>query len=432
MPERRTRTGVEIARTGTYNLSTGPHEFTRAQLQAALENAKFQAPVIGIGHTDPRFQIAAQDGDPAFGKVVNLRLADDGDLLVGDLTDIPAWLDDGMEIAYPRRSLEGRCDGDDLRLSSVKLLGTTLPGIKGLADLPAVLAASAAAGDSPVRQAQIATARFIAAATNVDDLRDAFYGSHPDNGEADWWSVQEVQINPNQLIVEHHVSGNETTFRVPWSVDADGNFTFGDMQQVAVQYVDIAAASGAHAVVYKAPGSRPAPTQREESIVDPKTLREQLGLAEDASDADVTAKLTELAARPDETAVKEQVAAAAEKAKTEAIAAAASTDDGETVKLDKATFAELKASAEKGAEAHKKIAETERDTFIAAAVGDGKFPPARVEHYTKRYDTDPDGTRAEIDALEKGVIPVKEIGASTNTDDTQLVTTGLFPQLQEA
>jgi hypothetical protein len=430
MPERRTRTGVEIARVGTYALSTGPHTFTREQLAAAVTHAQSQAPVIGIGHTDPRFNIPGQDGDPAFGKVVNLRLAEDGDLLVGDLDGLPDWLDDSMEIAYPRRSIEGRAEGNDLRLSSVKLLGTTLPGISGLADLPAVLAASAAQGGSVEEQARRITGVLVAASTNLDDLRDAFYGLHRDS-ENDWWAVQEVQINPNQLIVEHHVSGEETTYRVPWSVDQDGAFTFGDMQEVVVQYVDVAASSGDHAVVYKAPVTRPTPTQREESIVDPKTLREQLGLAEDASDEDVTAKLTELAARPTEDKVAEQVAAAAETAKAEAIAAAA--DDGETVKLDKATFAELKASAQKGAEAHRKLDEAERDSFIAAAIGEGKFPPSRREHYTKRYDSDAEGTRAEIEALEKGVVPVTEIGASTSDDigDT-LTTTGLFPQLQEA
>jgi hypothetical protein len=351
MPERRTRTGVEIARVGRYDLSTGTHEFTKAQLAAAVAHAADRAPRIGIGHIDPRFNPATHDGDPAFGRVVNLRLDQDGNVLVGDFDGMAAWLDENLDVAYPGRSIEARVKGDDMQITAVKLLGTTPPGISTLKDLASAIAASVADGETSEADAHVAIRVLLAS--------------------------PEATAAPE-------------------------------------------------------PESRPTPPKREESTVDPKTLREQLGLAEDASDADVTAKLTELAARPDETAVKEQVAAAAEQAKTEAIAAAASTDDGETVKLDKATFTELKASAEKGAEAHRKIAAAERDTFIAAAVGDGKFPPSRVEHYTKRYDSDPDGTRAEIDALEKGVIPVKEIGASTTTDDTELVTTGLFPQLQEA
>ena len=167
--------------------------------------------------------------------------------------------------------------------------------------------------------------------------------------------------------------------------------------------------------------------------MDPKILRTSLGLAEDASDDDVTAKLTELNARPTPEAVTEQVEAAAAKAKTDAIAASAG--DGETVKLDKETFASLKASAEKGETAFATIATRDRDSFIAASVQEGRFPPSRVKHYTKRYDSDPEGTKTEIEALEKGVVPVKEIGASTGGDaGNEIVSTGWFPQLatQEA
>ena len=344
MPNRRTRTGVEIARTGTYRLSSGEHTFTREQLAAAISHAQTQAPRIGIGHIDPRFNAAGHDGDPAFGLVRNLRLADGGDVLLGDFDGMAAWLDENLDVAYPGRSLEARVAGDDLRIDAVKLLGTTPPGISTLKDLATAIAASVADGETSEREAHVA-------------------------------------------------------IRTLWA-----------------------------APVPVAPAN---PPQREESIVDPKALRVQLGLADDASEEDVAAKLTELAARPTPETVAEQVAAAAEQAKTEAIAASAQSD-GETVKLDKATFEELKASAAKGAEAHAQIEASARTSFIAAAVQAGKFPTSRVEHYTKRYESDPEGTRAEIDALENGVVPVKEIGASGGDPDDMPVTTGLFPQLQEA
>jgi hypothetical protein len=431
MPERRTRTGVEIARTGTFRLSTGDHTFTREQLAAAKRNADSspQGIRLGIGHIDPRFNAAGHDGDPAFGRVVNLRLAEDGDLLVGDYTDIPDWLDDNLDVAYPGRSLEGPVSGDDLKIQAVKLLGTTPPGISTLQDLQQAIAASGDTSPAALLVTGNLREAFVAAGTNLDDLRDAFYALHPDT-DSEWWGVQEVQINPNQLIVEHHLNGTETTFRVPWAVQTDGSFTFGDLIEVAVQYVDIAAASGTHAVVYKAPGSRPAPIKREESIVDPKTLREQLGLAEDASDADVTAKLTELAARPDEATVQEQVAAAAEKAKTDAEAAiAASAPTAEHL-------AALQADAQAGREAREQQLQADRETFIAAALGDGKVPPAAKDSYLEQLSKGGDiekNTREFIDGLPKGTVPVTEIGASTSTTDgDQLVTTGLFPQLQEA
>lgn len=349
MPDRRTRTGVEIARVGTFDLSTGPFEFTRQHLANAVKHAATQAPRIGIGHTDPRF-----DGDPAFGLVKNLRLDEDGDLLVGDLDGLAGWLDDSLDVAYPGRSLEARVAGDDMRITAVKLLGTTPPGISTLKDLASAIAASVADGETSEEAARIAVRTLVA---------------------SDPAGITEPAIPATT----HH---------------------------------------------------------EEESTVDPKNLREQLGLAEDASDDDVTTKLSELLALPskDDVVSKTDHQAAIEQAKTEAVdaerqAVAAAAGDDDNVKLDRATYDDLKAAADDGRQARKKQVADERDAFIAAAVSDGKFPPARVEHYTKRYDSDPDGTKAEIDAPEKGVIPVTEIGASTSTESTELESTGLFPQL---
>ncbi len=349
MPERRTREGVEIARVGTFNLSTGPFEFTRARLASAVAKAKanegIRAARIGIGHVDPRFNPPDQDGDPAFGRVVNMRLVEDGDAIRGDYADMASWLADHIDVAYPGRSLEARVSGDDMEITAVKLLGTTPPGIATLKDLATAIAASVADDETSEADAHVAIRTLWAGPVPVPEL--------------------------------------------------------------------------------------PAIPKPKEHSMDPKILRTSLGLAEDASDDDVTAKLAEFAARPDEAAVAEQVAAAAAQAKTDAIAASAG--DGETVKLDKATFENLKASAALGVKAHDTLAENERTTFIAAAVGKGKFPPSRVEHYTARYKSDPDGTRAEIDALAEGVVPVEEIGASGgDTNEDTILTTGLFPQLQEA
>jgi hypothetical protein len=156
--------------------------------------------------------------------------------------------------------------------------------------------------------------------------------------------------------------------------------------------------------------------------MDPKILREQLGLAEDASDDDVTAKLAELNERPTEEQVEEQVSEKVDEKLPEAVAAARRREGsrrslGRRVTLDKAAFEELKASAAKGAEAHDRSSRGQA-TFIAAAVEKGKFPPSRVEHYTKRYDSDPDGTRAEIDALAEDVVPVTERGIAASSEET--------------
>lgn len=347
MPDRRRREGVEIARVGTYRLSTGEHTFTKPQLAAAVANASTQVPRIGIGHIDPRFNADGQDGDPAFGRVVNLRLDDGGNVLVGDFDGMASWLDENLDVAYPGRSIEARVKGDDMHITAVKLLGTTPPGISDLRDLATAIAASVADGETSERDAHVAIRTL--------------------------WASPESPAG-----------------QVP------------------------------------GPPANPIP---KEPHMDPKILRTSLGLAEDASDEDVTTRLTELNARPTPEAVTEQVAAAAQAAKDEAAAAiAASAPTAEHL-------AALQADAAAGREARELLANQDRETFIAAALGDGKIPPAAKDSYMAQLAKGGDiesNTRAFIDGLEKGVIPVKEIGASHGTDDEVLTTTGLFPQLQEA
>ena len=95
-PMTRTITGVELARVGTYNLSTGTHTFSRAQLASAVVNAAAKAPRLKLGHGDPRF-----DGEPALGLVRNLRTVQDGEVLLGDFEDVPGWLLEALPSKYP-------------------------------------------------------------------------------------------------------------------------------------------------------------------------------------------------------------------------------------------------------------------------------------------------------------------------------------------
>ncbi len=346
MPERKRRLGVEIARVGRYELSTGSHEFSRAQLAAAVAHSATSAPRIGIGHIDPRFNAAGNDGDPAFGRVVNLRLDQDGDVLVGDFDGMASWLDENLEVAYPGRSLEARVKGDDMQITAVKLLGTTPPGISDLKDLATAIAASVADGETSEADAHIA--------------------------------IRTLWASPEQP-----------------------------------------------AVIQPGPPVNPTP---KEPHMDLKILRTSLGLAEDASDEDVTAKLAELNARPTAEAVTEQVAAAAQTAKAEAIAAsAAAAPTAEHL-------AALQADAAAGREARELLASQDRETFIAAALGDGKIPPAAKDSYLQQLAAGgavEKSTREFIDSLPKNTIPVAQIGASHADDAPELTTTGLFPQFTE-
>jgi hypothetical protein len=148
--------GIELARAGTWNLKTGPITVTPGMLDdaarfAARENAR--PGYLKIGHTDPRFMAA--DGEPALGWLHNIRLEEDdqGDVLKGDLHDVPDWLAEAIPKHWPDRSIEGYADYTDadgqkygLVVDGLALLGVTPPGmssIRSLRDLPAALGVAA-------------------------------------------------------------------------------------------------------------------------------------------------------------------------------------------------------------------------------------------------------------------------------------------------
>lgn len=71
----------------------------------------------------------------------------------------------------------------------------------------------------------------------------------------------------------------------------------------------------------------------------------------------------------------------------------------------------------------------DRDEIIAQAVKDGKFAPARKDHWAKLWDADPEGTRATIDGLAKNVIPVEAKGFGVeDEDDFNIEFASLFPK----
>lgn len=145
--DRRTRKGVELVRTGRYELSSGWHEFTRAELADIVAGcATGTAPRVKIGHLDPRFNRDDEDGSPSLGTITNVRLDDGGDLLLGDLEGVPGWLDDALPHAYPGRSIEASVrDDGTVRLQALALLGQQAPAIDTIADLEVALAAAARA-----------------------------------------------------------------------------------------------------------------------------------------------------------------------------------------------------------------------------------------------------------------------------------------------
>jgi hypothetical protein len=136
---------VELVRVGVHDASTGEWAVSRkdiADAVAASQAGIIRDPVIKLGHDGP-----LADGAPALGRVVNLRTANGGDVLVGDFVDVPRALAAVMPKAWPSRSVEALLDvvTDDGRtygcvLTAVALLGAVEPGIPNLAEVSDVAA----------------------------------------------------------------------------------------------------------------------------------------------------------------------------------------------------------------------------------------------------------------------------------------------------
>lgn len=278
---------VEILEVGEdWETSTGVFTWTPDDLQSAIESQQdpgIRTPVNKLGHTDPRF-----DGQPAIGRVLNLRTKNNGMTLVGDLSGVPSWLAGIMASAYPRRSIEGWFDytsrtGNEwpFVLTALALLGEAYPAINTLEDIQALYGAEvpelvpptdtgeviasrvtdhgtwirATKGgtvrwrrrttdqpddtpqDTPKPVEATTMPRSVRAAVAVDDIRRAFYEAY-DQPQYYWWWVRAVYVDPLELIVDDD-EGN--LYRVTYTINGDA-VVFGEPTSVKIEYVDVAAA----------------------------------------------------------------------------------------------------------------------------------------------------------------------------------------------
>lgn len=182
MTDLRTISGVELMRVGAWDCSTGPWTCTPEHIAEAVRaghDVSLTTPVVKLGHTDPRF-----DGTPAFGQVQNLRASADGQVLLGDLVNVPAWLADDMPSSYPNRSIEGLHNltaGSGFTygfaLTGLALLGATAPGVQGLAEIPGAVAAAGARSGRVVvlerRAAPTPPTPPVAAVTSIPTVKAA-------------------------------------------------------------------------------------------------------------------------------------------------------------------------------------------------------------------------------------------------------------------
>jgi ATP-dependent protease ClpP protease subunit len=143
---------------------------------------------------------------------------------------------------------------------------------------------------------------------------------------------------------------------------------------------------------------------------------EVIGLPEDATEEQISERLTELAtaeAEPDtddggDDEPDEDEDDASEEEEESEEPGEVSIPDG-TVLVDAEALAQLQASAARADELYEKERVRNRDALLNAAVRDGKIAPARLAHWQTQYDNDAEGIAKIVNEL-PSIIPVTEIG----------------------
>lgn len=244
LPALMTLTGVDIVAAGEWDLSSGETTFTTEDLAAAVASA--QCPAIG----KPVLKIAHADTDkhwPAVGRVANMTLTAEGNKITGDLAGMPGWLAAVLPSAYPARSIEAnwnvQCQIGHVHpfvISALALLGELPPGVGVLNDLEDVAAVYGLSDVNAAAGRQGMSGKAFAAGVTTEDVRRAYYDA---SGTPYSFWITEMQLDPPQLIVSDDATAK--VYRVPITIKGS-EITFGDAQEVEIEYVDIAASRVKH------------------------------------------------------------------------------------------------------------------------------------------------------------------------------------------
>lgn len=160
------------------------------------------------------------------------------------------------------------------------------------------------------------------------------------------------------------------------------------------------------------------------------TMRQELGLAEDADEATIVAAMSEaLGERADAPATPTAGPAPTPAAPAAPSAQVASAPG--TMVIDSSAWDAQQERIKRLEAADTKRRREERDQIVDQAVKDGKFRADRKDHWKRLWDADPEGTRQVIDGLTKGVVPVNELGhASDDEHDIDDEFAHLFPPVR--
>jgi hypothetical protein len=89
----------------------------------------------------------------------------------------------------------------------------------------------------------------------------------------------------------------------------------------------------------------------------------------------------------------------------------------DVVVVDVAEFKRLRKRDRLAGQIEESNRRRDRDELIEEAIADGKFGPARRQHYKDRYDSDSEGTKKLVARLQKNTVPLEERGVDAQTDD---------------
>lgn len=470
--------GTWAASTGVFHVGT---EDLAAAI-GAFSDPGYTRPGIKLGHVDARFDGQPGLGRIINPRLSDDGMTLVADLagMPAWLADISAsaFPRRSIEAEFGHQTQTGR--KHSFALTAVALLGVEAPAVSTLADIaalygldPIAVAASAAHSmeesmPEPVR---------VAASVNLDTVRSEFYG---DNGTKTFGPYAWIREVWSDFVIVDNDEGD--LYQVPWSEDSanPGEILWGKPVSVRVQYVpDTSAEDAGDAAPLKAaagnslragalrarlatlnvaasgepqttppadapptpqpepatpvtppatdvPAAEPEPTNTDEKgdSMSLSEFRSRLGLGDDADENAVLAALDARLQPPAPSTTEggetqPEPTATAEVREPELVAASTKPVlPAGVVAVEASTLAELRAMAEAGQRAEQRQRAEDRDRFIAAAITDGKFSPARKTHWTKAYDADPEGVRETIDGLEKGlVVPVAAKGTAGGDDE---------------
>lgn len=273
-----------------------------------------------------------------------------------------------------------------------------------------------------------------AASVDTSIVRDRFnfdWATNPDNGfdgDTYWWWARSVRIDPNEIIADDD-EGN--LYSVPFQTDGKDEITFGEPVKVREDYVPVAASVGAQVERLQRRHGQKAdafsrPTKPDETTaassaaenkendmpnLDMDALRSHLGLDEDASEEQINAALS---AEPEGSGESgdDPEPEGEPKGTEQTPEPVAASADSPTMTVDRGAFEELQRQAREGAEARAEQVRQEREATLSAAVKAGKIAPASREAWAAKLSAEPEATKAELEALPEGLVPVEETGAA--------------------